>query len=341
VWYLFHGPNDIARDEELARMKATLGDAVSASLNTTTLDSSTQLKDIQAACDAVSFLADKRLVIVRNWLSKTGAPKRKAGKEGADSISQLLAYLPDLPETTALVFVEDGVLADTHPLVKAAQDKGGRGVNGRVNLFDLPKEPVQWIVERARQKGSDIAPTAAQLLSTKINRGDKYDRDHYAEDSRLYLRKLDNELEKLAAYAAGRRIESADVELLVADEDVSDMFKFIDAVSVRDGRTAFRLMRGVLARGESPLVVMTMLARQTRLMLSAKEYESLPAEQLAQAIGAHPFVARKIEQQARRFSTGELERAHLAIMEADVAIKTGRMDDLTALDTLVAMFCGG
>ncbi|MCL5998021.1 MAG: hypothetical protein M1546_18520 [Chloroflexi bacterium] len=338
MWHLFHGPNDIARDEELAKMKAKLGDAEIASLNITALDSTALLRDIQAACDAVSFLADRRLVIVRNWLSRMGAPKRKTGKESADPVAQLIAYLPDLPETTALVLVEDGVLPENHPLIKLAQDKAG---NGRVKLFDLPKEPVQWIIERARQKGGDIAPPAAQLLSSKINRGDKYDRDHYAEDSRLYLRKLDNELEKLVAYASGRRIESADVDSLVADEEISDMFKFVDAVSVRDGQTAFRLMRGILARGESPLVVMTMLARQTRLMLSAKEYESLPADQLAQAMSVHPFVARKVEQQARRFSTPELERAHLAIMEADVAIKTGRMDDLTALDTLVVMFCDG
>jgi DNA polymerase-3 subunit delta len=195
-------------------------------------------------------------------------------------------------------------------------------------------------VERARSKGAEIAPPAAQLLSAKINRGNKYDRDHFAEDSRLYLRKLDNELEKLTAYATGRRIDTADVELLVADEDVADMFKFIDAVSVRDGRSAYRLMRGILVRGESPLVVMTMLARQTRLMIMAKEHAGLSGESLAQAMGVTLFVAQKSEQQARRFSMSELERAHLAIMDADLAIKTGRMEDLTALDVLVAMFCG-
>jgi DNA polymerase III subunit delta len=340
MWHLFHGPNDIARDEELAKMKAKLGDAELASLNITTLDAGVPLKDIQAASDTVSFLLDKRLVIARNWLSKVGAPKRKGtgAKEGSDPVSQLIAYLPDLPESTALVFVEDITLADTHPLVKFGQDKAN---NGHIKLFDLPRDPVAWVAERAKQKGSEIAPAAAQLLATKIHRGNQYDRDHFAEDSRLYLRKLDNELEKLVGYAAGRRVEPADVELLVADEEIADMFKFIDAVSVRDGRSAYRLMRGVLARGESPLVVMTMLARQTRLLISAKENEALPPEQLAQAMKVQPFVAKKSAQQAQRFSMAELERAHLAVAEADLAIKTGRMEDVAALDTLVAMFCAG
>jgi DNA polymerase-3 subunit delta len=342
MWHLLYGPNDIARDEEVARLKTQVGDPQLASLNTTVMDAGAALKDIQAACDAVSFLAEQRLVIVRNWLSKTGQPKgqaqRKASKDGDDPVSRLIAYLPELPETTALVFVEDGALAETHPLVKFGQDKAHQG---RVKFYDLPGNIVQWIVERATQKGkgAEIAPPAAQMLATKINRGASNDRDHFAEDSRLYLRKLDNELEKLVAYAAGRRIESADVELLVADEDTAEMFKFIDAVSLRDGRAAYRLMRGILARGESPLVVMTMLARQTRLMISAREYESLSAERLAQTLGVHSFVAQKAQQQARHFSLPELEHLHHAIFDADVAIKTGRMEDVAALDMLIALFC--
>jgi DNA polymerase-3 subunit delta len=336
MWHLLYGPNDIARDDELAKMKAKLGEDEIAALNITTLDMTVPLKDIQSACDTVSFLADRRMVITRNWITKPGIPKRKQTKEGDDPLARLIAYLPDLPETTALVLIEEGTLPETHSLVKLGQNKSA---GGRVKHFELPGDPVKWIIERAAGKGGQIAPPAAQLLASKINRGEKNDRDHFADDSRLYLRKLDNELEKLVAYANGRRIEAADIELLVADEEISDMFRFIDAVSVRDGRTAYRLMLGILARGESPLVVMTMLARQTRLMICAKEYDTLSADQLAQAISVHPFVAKKVQQQARRFNMPELERAHIAIMEADLAIKTGRMEDLAALDTLIALFC--
>jgi DNA polymerase-3 subunit delta len=337
MWHLLYGPNDIARDEEVAKMKEKVGDAQMAALNITTLDAGATLKDIQAECDTMSFLADRRMVIVRNWLSRAGTPKRKGGKDTGDALSRLLAYLPTIPETTALVLLEDSELPATHPALQLAKDKQA---NGRVKFFELPSDPVHWIVERAAQKGGQISTQAAQLLSNRINRGDKNDRDHFTEDSRLYLRKLDNELEKLVAYCNGRRIEPADVETLVAEEEVSAMFKFIDAVSTRDGQSAYRLMRGILARGEQPLIVMTMLARQTRLMIMAKENANLPDEQLTEAIGVkNAWAARKVEQQARHFAMPDLERAHMAIMEADLAIKTGRMDDVTALDTLVAMLC--
>jgi DNA polymerase-3 subunit delta len=242
-----------------------------------------------------------------------------------------------MPDTTRLVFAEDATLAETHPLIKMA---AGDGSNGHVKLFGLPADPVRWITERAKHKGGDISPEAARLLSTKINRGSSNDRDHFDTDSRTYLFKLDNELEKLVSYALGRRIESKDVEALVADEDVADIFKFIDAMSLRDAGTAYRVMRGVIVRGESPLVVLSHLARQTRLLMSAKDYPNLSSDQLAQTIGVHPFVAKKVSQQAERFSLHELEGAHAALLDADIAIKTGAMDENTALDLVVAALCG-
>jgi DNA polymerase III subunit delta len=351
MWYIFHGPNSLARDEDIAKMKAKLGEPDIASLNTTTLDKSAPLKDIMAAADAMPFLAEKRLVIVSNWLSEQGKGKGKKARQpegsrkvksdksesGDDSASQFLKFLADTSETTRLVFAEDETLPETHAAMKLAQDKAS---SGHIKLFDLPDNPIRWINERAKAKGSEISPQAATLLGAKINKGDKNDRDHFTSDSRTYLYKLDNELEKLAAYALGRRIESSDVELLVKDEDIADIFKFIDAISVRNGEEAFKFVRGVLVRGESPLVVLSHLARQTRLLIQTKENEHLSGDAFAQLIGVHPFVGKKAMQQAGRFNLAELVSAHEAVLNADVAIKTGLMDDVTALDVLVAAFCG-
>lgn len=342
MWYVFHGPNALARDEEIARMKAKLGEPDMASLNTSVIDRAAPLRDLIGACDAMPFLTEKRLVIAPGYLSALGSPKGKAKKdagktEGTTPLDALLAYLPAMPGTTRLVFAEDSTLADTHPLIKLAAGEGG---NGHAKLFGLPADPARWVVERAKVKGGEISPEAARLLSTKINRGNSNDRDHFDTDSRTFLFKLDNELEKLVSYALGRRIESKDVDMLVPDEDVADIFKFIDAMSLRDAGTAYRVMRGVLVRGESPLVVLSHLARQTRLLISAKDYPNLSSDQLAQTIGVHPFVAKKVSQQAERFSLRELEGAHAALLDADIAIKTGTMDEGTALDLVVAALCG-
>lgn len=341
MWYVFHGPNTLARDEEIARMKARLGEADIASLNTTVVERGAPVGELIAACDAMPFLADKRLVLAPGWLSGLGGSKAKARKESAEPkspLDALLAYLPGMPDTARLVFAEESLLPENHALLRLAADKSTGGV---AKAFGLPADPARWVVERAKSKGGEISPQAAHALATKINRGSTNDRDHADVDSRTYLLKLDNELEKLVSYALGRRIESKDVDALVQDEDVADIFKFIDAISLRDADSAYRVVRGVLARGESPLVVLSHLARQTRLLLQAKDYPALTPDQLAQTIGVHPFVAKKAAQQSERFSEAQLESALEALLDADIAIKTGRMDDVTALDLVVAALCSG
>lgn len=337
MWYLFHGPDTLSRDEEIARMKAKLGDPEMASLNTTVIERGAPLRDLIAACDAMPFLSDKRLVIARGWLTGFGASKAKPKSgEAADPLQPLLDYLRVMPTTTRLVFAEDATLDEDHALVKLAKDKTGGGV---VRRYDLPDDPTHWIIERAKSKGGDISKQAAQALAVKIHRGNSTDRDNLTTDSRTYLLKLDNELDKLVSYALGRRIERADVESLVQDEDVADIFKFVDAMGARDADAAYRAVRGLLARGESPLVVIGHIARQTRLLIQAKENADMSPEQLARALGMHPFPVKKALQQAGRFSMNELEQALAVLLDADRAIKTGRMEDVTALDVLVAALC--
>jgi DNA polymerase III subunit delta len=340
VWYLFHGPNALNREEEIAKMKAKLGTPDIAELNITVVERGAPLKELLYACDTLPFLAERRLVIARGVLGgfskKAAKDKDKDGGKAATDIEQLMAFLPGLSETTRLVFAEDDLLDDKHPLVKLAADKAA---GGTVKVFGLPQDPAKWVIERVKTKGAEISPQAAQLLTTRINRGDKNDRDHFVVDSRTYLFKLDTEIDKLSGYANGRRIESADVELLVASEDSADIFAFIDAISLKNASDAYRTVRGVIVRGESPLVVLSHIARQTRVLIMAKEHAHLSNDALAQQIGVHPFVAKKALQQASRFEMHELEHTLFALLEADVAIKTGRMDEGTALDVLIAGLC--
>lgn len=337
--HVLHGPNTLARDEDIGKMKAQLGDPDIVSLNLTVFDVSAAFRDIQSACEAMPFLAERRLVIARNWLSRPGAGRKKAAKPATDDpVARMADYADAVPDFTALVLAEDATLPASHPVMQAAERLTAKK-RARVALFDVPADPVAWIVGRARTKGGSIARDAAQLLSVKINRGNKNDRDHFDEDSRVYVLKLDSELDKLVAYASGREVNTADVELLVQDEEQSDIFRFLDAISARDGETAYAVMRGVLGRGESPLVVVAHLARQMRTLIAAKENERLTPEELGQLLGVHPYPAKKAMQQAGRFTMAELRRDFLAVAETDVAIKTGQMEDVVALDVLVADIC--
>jgi DNA polymerase-3 subunit delta len=73
--FLIYGPDEYARSEALAALKARVPADV-ADLNVTTLDGRrTTLDDLVTACEAMPFLADRRLVIVYDLLKH-----QKAGK---------------------------------------------------------------------------------------------------------------------------------------------------------------------------------------------------------------------------------------------------------------------
>ncbi|MCX6017138.1 MAG: DNA polymerase III subunit delta [Chloroflexi bacterium] len=351
MWQLFHGPNALERDEALAKiiadLKKSVGDDGIADMNISRLDAGDHIDDLMRASEAIPVFSDVRLVIARNLVrtfERTKTKKRAAAeKKGAEStivddFDKLLVYLSHAPESTHMVFVEDETLGDTNALVKAAHTKVG---GGEVHRFELPADPVKWLQSRAKKHNGAITPPAAQLLSTHIRQGNKNDRDHFEQDASTYMYKLDNELRKLIGYAGSRPVEPKDIELLVPLEDVADVFKFTDAIAARDAGVAWKEMRNILTRGEHPLVLLTHLARQTRLLIQVKDNTGMGEQELATALGVHPFVAKKTMQQAGRFRDDELRSLLHALLDADIAIKSGTMEADAALDVMVAAMCGG
>ena len=338
MWQIYYGADSIARDMAVAKLRTDFAhnDPNGAMLNTTILDSTATFGTLQRACDSIGFFVERRLILARHYISKADQRRKKTIAD-EEEVLKLSGYLPELPETTDLIFIEDDALSTTHPISILAKRNPPQT---HFRQFAMPDNISTWIITRARLKDSEIQPQAAQLLSTRVNRGNKNDRDHFADDTRLYLRRLDTELDKLSAYALGRTITPADVLELVAEDEVADIFKFTDAMSQRRTSDAYKIVRGILARGEHPLVLLSMIQRQTRLLISAKENEGLTGIQLGEKLGMHAFPAGKALEQARRFTMPELENAHRAVLNADEAIKTGNMDDVTALDVLIAEIGG-
>lgn len=333
MWYVFHGPNTLARDEALAQLQAKLGPPEVAALNLTLLERDTSVHALISACNALPFLAEHRLVLARDWLSAhETARKRTAGRESADALDALIAYLPQLPESTWLVFAEDQLLPEDHPLLALAAKKAG----GTQKRFDLPSNPEDWVLQRIAQKGGSADARVAAAICARLPPPSPKDAERYRMEAPLWVHRMDNELEKLIAYAKDRPITVRDVELLVAEEISANVFKFTDALAARNAEAAWQEANALLARGEPPLVILAHIARQARLLLQAKEHAQLSPAAFAKHIGVHEFVAKKALQQARFFGESELVQMLVLLLEADEAIKTGAMDELSALSLLIA-----
>ena len=85
---LIHGPAELIRAETLAELRAGIADDETiADLNTARFDGQhVAVAELENACDALPFLAERRLVIVEGLLRRLAAsPKRPKGTESTES----------------------------------------------------------------------------------------------------------------------------------------------------------------------------------------------------------------------------------------------------------------
>ena len=93
----------------------------------------------------------------------------------------------------------------------------------------------------------------------------------------------------------------------------------------------------MLRNREPPLKIQFMLARQLRQIWRAKELAASGASRgdIAGAVGINPYFLDDIMVPARRMSRAALERALERLFQADLALKTSRVEPELALSRLV------
>lgn len=327
--------------ERIAAAKAALGDPEMASLNTAELTGGqTSPAAILGEALLMPFLADKRLVIVRGYLDHLD--KRMGQSKSAESTAyteaaDLLTRVHDVPDTCDLIFVDNAV-DKRRGLWKgfsAGTDSQARKVAGLEALIKAgviqseelttpdPKRTLPgWIQQRARARNIAIGGDAVTVLADFVGPN---------------LRQLDNELEKLSLYALGRPITAQDVRAMVSDASEELIWNLTDGLGQRNPRGAMRALRELRRNDESPIGLLAAIARQYRLLILVKTAMQSDNDEnaIAKRLGENPYPVRKAMQLAPRYTFAELEAVMAALLEADMAMKTGASQD-TELDLLVA-----
>lgn len=249
-----------------------------------------------------------------------------------------------VPKGQALVIAATDVDAK-NPLVKWAQEKGAvveRKVAAKLKDVDL-KEVAEEILAPL---GKRLAGSAEAKLKDRVGGN---------------MRLLQSELEKLAAYAEGKDITAADVELLVARAREDEFMELANALQGRDLGAALRYVDDQLTQGVHGLQLLGAVASIVRGLLENRERLThlargvLPrtypefTRRLLPEIEAeikarkgkmpHPYGMFAGMQAASRFSRGELLASLSACAEADLALKSSASSRLV-IERLLWTVCG-
>ena len=305
--YLFEGVEENIKAATLQSLRKAILPVGMEELNESVMDAPAT-DAIIAACETLPFLADKRLVIVREHPALMGR---------ADADERLIAYIPNVPESAVLVFLCRGK-ADARKKLYGAIKKAG-GIVTFAALTDA--ELNAWIVKTFAGLGKSVTPQTASVLAFTVG-----------SDTALLRR----EIEKLAALAGDRdTVTEEDVHAVATRSVECTVFEMVVAVVAGQQGKAFGLLRDMLTTGSDRLGILAMLLRQFRLMQHIKimQFEKLPAGEIKQRLGIAPFAAERCMRQASGYTGGQVKRAVQICLNAEYKVKSGGWNQEGALES--------
>lgn len=269
-------------------------------------------KEIIDLCETMPFFSDRRVVL----LEDSGFFKNKC--------ELLPDYMKELPEYLYLVFVESEVdkRSRMYKAVKGA---------GRVSEF-------------AKQDEKSLMTWAAGLLGKEGKRITQRDMELLLSKTGTDMGNLRMELEKLITYTDGRDVITAeDIEEVCITNISNRIFDMVRAVTEKNQKRALDLYYDLLTLKEPPMRILFLLAKQFRQLLWAKQMSGEGASQseIAQRLGIPAFAVRNTLNCARAYSTERLEEAVEDFVEAEEAVKTGRLGDVLSVELLIVKYSAG
>jgi len=310
-----HGNDEFAIARKIKDYESEFSDPSTADMNTARLEARTMSEDeLNNAVNAMPFLAPKRLVILSNPSAKYNHPStRKKFEE----------FIGNTPDTARLVIHEmvEPKEAERHWLVKWA-GKNDKTIKTQAFMLPRQKDMPGWITNEVKRQDGRIDPQAASKLAEMVGTD---------------TRQAGMEIAKLLAYVNwARPVSGSDVEAVCIVTSQQSVFDFVDALSTGNGKSAQHLLHRLL-ENEDAFSLWGMVVRQFRLLIQAREILDGRGnkDDVARALGVHPYVAEKTTGQAGRFSIESLESIYRKLLRIDEDVKTSQITLELALDTLV------
>lgn len=264
------------------------------------------VNELISLSDTMPFFSDKRLIIIED----SGFFKT--------SSEALADYLPMIPDTTCIVFVEDAV------------DKRNR-------LFKKVKE-LGHASEMKRQDSAQLARWAGTILAQNGRKITGSSMNLFLERTGDDMENIRMELEKLISYTMGSDVVTTeDVEAVTTVQVTNKIFDMVNAIVTRKTRLAMDLYEDLLTLKEPPMRILFLIARQFNQLLLVKEMTAKGTDRgtIASKLKIPPFVAGKVSAQAGAFTREQILSYVKGCVEAEEAVKTGKMNDRMAVELLI------
>jgi DNA polymerase-3 subunit delta len=310
--YLFYGEEGYLKRQYLNLIEKALFEGEKDMMNYDTFEGkSCDVTKIADALKTMPFMKERRLIAVKD--SRLFINGRKNDSQ------YILEELKDIPESTVIVFIEDEV--DKRSALYKFVNKEGKAVEFK---FLKEAELTGWVVRRFMK------------LNIGMNQGTAA---YFIRSVSPNMEPMEREIEKLSNYVE-KNVTKADIDTICTKSIESRIFDLTGAIGMKNTAKALEIYSNLMLLKESPIMVLSMLARQFRIILQVKEYRGLSSQEIGTELSLHSFVVSEAMKQGEKFSRETLISALKECLETDVAIKTGRMGDKLGVEMLIVKYSG-
>lgn len=307
--FLFCGENTFLLAGEIKRWRNEFEKKYGGEMNITVLEEKESLtgNEIQTAMESAAFLADKRLVIVKNFL--------KNGE--AEDQEKVAKFIEKIPESTIAVFFEEALPDRRTKLFRKLKEIA------EIKEFSLLSEGqiLAWIKKQALANNIRLSPGVEKTLLQQAGPD-------------LWI--LDSELKKLSAFCKNRAVTPEDVKIMTRPNLSTSIFTLTDSISEKRTDGAIDLFHILMESGEEIRGVFAMLIRHFRILLLLADLiahgtkkTDLFREMKKYDAKFHPYAISQAIKQVQNFSLEKLKKIYEKLAEIDLQMKIGEIKEET------------
>ncbi len=265
----------------------------------------------------ISMFGETKYIIVKN------ANFFGSAKLNEKDMEILLNYLEQPNSLSTLIFVCNGPIDARKKITKIVKEKYKLEIIPNLKFYEIEKRIGDFLTKN----GFKYAPQAVKyIVSNNLN---NYD---------LAM----NEAKKIILYydEAGF-ISYEDVVKISAKTINSNNFSFVDAVVDNDLETSLSLFKDLKVMKVEPSVLVSLLARDFRIMLNLKTLQEQGKREYAMMneLGLQDWQLEKYLKKIFPYKIKELESIMLKLAKLDLDIKSGKIDRFMGLELFILDIC--
>ena len=276
--------------------------------------------DILNSVETLPFLTDKRIVILK-----------MANKLKNDDFKIITKIIENPVDTSCFIIIFPEKIKNStskrKDLIALCEKSDTCYCVECKKLYE--KDVKNFIQEEFNIRGKNIEPDVVQQI---IN------------DTGLDLQNVSNEIEKISLYL-GKDKKNITVEDFVKISGFTkeiNIFMLTNSIEEKNLKYSLFIVEQMLKTGESAIGLLSTISGAIRKMLMAKslmEEKNYTSQDALNYVRVYSYFQYKYAANLSKYSLVHLKKCLKEILKTDIALKTGKTDDKSAIENLVLFIC--